>query len=321
MAFDQRRLSFLISSQPPTRMKLFVALFTALAVNCALSYAQPAKEKSSSYLNQKPPGLTPEKFAVGVVSLPDQYEFGSIFSLDGNEFYYAANVGERAEIRMMKLTNEGWSKPKRVINNDIFSFNDQFFSPDEGRLYFISDMPLNGKGDKKDYDIWFIKREGDGWSAPINAGKVINSDKNEYYVSFTQNGTMYFSSLVETSEAKINSYDIYASKQVNGVFQKPVRLSANVNSDHYEADVFVAYDESYLIFCGDRPDGLGHGDLFISFRNADGTWTKAKNLGKTINTPGHELCPFVTKDGKYFFYTSNKDIYWVDAALLKTFRE
>jgi hypothetical protein len=302
-------------------MKSLIVFFAALVVNCIMSYAQPDREKSSSYLNQKPPGLAPEKFAVGVVSLPDQYEFGSIFSRDGNEFYYAANVGERAEIRVMKLRNGSWSKPQRVIKNETFSYNDQFFSPDERRLYFISDMPLSGQGNKKDYDIWFIKKEGDGWSAPINAGEVINSDKNEYYVSFTQNGTMYFSSNVGTSESNKSNYDIYASKQVNGVFQQPVRLSGNVNSDHYEADVFVAYDESYLIFCGDRPDGLGRGDLLISFKNADGTWTKAKNLGETINTPGHELCPFVTKDGKYFFYTSNKDIYWVDASILKTFRE
>jgi hypothetical protein len=28
-----------------------------------------------------------------------------------------------------------------------------------------------------------------------------------------------------------------------------------------------------------------------------------------INTENHELCPFVTKDGNYFFYTSNEDIY------------
>lgn len=302
-------------------MKFLIAFSIALVFNGAISYAQPAKEKSYLYLNQKPPGLTPEKFAVGMVSLPDQYEFGSIFSQDGNEFYYAANVGERAEIRVMKHLNGSWSKPQRVIKNEIFSYNDQFFSPDERRLYFISDMPLDGQGEKKDYDIWFIKKEGDGWSAPINAGDAINSEKNEYYVSFTQSGTMYFSSNVGTGETNKSNYDIYSSKQINGVFQPPMRLSSEVNSEYYEADVFVAYDESYLIFCGDRPKGLGHGDLYISFKNTDGTWTKAKNLGETINTPGHELCPFVSKDGKYFFYTSNKDIYWVDAALLKKFKE
>ena len=52
----------------------------------------------------------------------------------------------------------------------------------------------------------------------------------------------------------------------------------------------------------------------------DGTWSESSNMGKRINTKNHELCPFVSKDGKYFFYTSNKDIYWVDAKIIESFR-
>jgi hypothetical protein len=195
-----------------------------------------------------------------------------------------------------------------------------FFSPDEKRIFFISDMPLDGIGEKKDYDIWFIEKEEKGWSKPVNAGSAINSDKNEYYVSFTQNGTMYFSSNAGTTEANKHNYDIYASAQKNGKFQPSVKLGANINTAHYEADVFVAYDESYLIFCGDRPEGKGKGDLYISFKNSDSSWTDPKNMGNEINTAGHELCPFVTKDGKYFFYTSNRDIYWADAKIIDKFR-
>ncbi|MEM7518879.1 MAG: hypothetical protein AAF368_18405 [Planctomycetota bacterium] len=49
-------------------------------------------------------------------------------------------------------------------------------------------------------------------------------------------------------------------------------------------------------------------------------WSTARSMGDAINTEGHELCPFVTRDGKYFFYTCNEDIYWVDAALLESYR-
>jgi hypothetical protein len=57
----------------------------------------------------------------------------------------------------------------------------------------------------------------------------------------------------------------------------------------------------------------------ISFKK-NGVWSKAINMGEKINTKAHELCPFVTNDGKYFFYTSNKDIYWVDAGIIESFR-
>jgi len=33
------------------------------------------------------------------------------------------------------------------------------------------------------------------------------------------------------------------------------------------------------------------------------------------------LCPFVTQDGQYLFYTSNQDIYWVNAEIINTFKK
>jgi hypothetical protein len=182
-------------------------------------------------------------------------------------------------------------------------------------------MPLNGAGEKKDYDIWYIERLGSEWSSPINAGTTINSDKNEYYISFTSTGTMYFASNAKTTDDNKMNFDIYSSKNRNGIFQKPIKLSDSVNTQGYEADVFIAYDESYVIFCGGRADSYGRGDLYISFKREDGAWTTARNMGREINTNEHELCPFVSKDGKYFLYTSNKDIYWVDARIINTLRQ
>ena len=133
---------------------------------------------------------------------------------------------------------------------------------------------------------------------------------------------MYFSSNVNILEEKDRSdYDIYYSKFMDGEFQQAVSLGDSINTPDYEADVFVDPEETYIIFCATRPDGLGRGDLYISFKNTDGTWTKSVNMGEPINTENHELCPFVTLDGKYLLYTSDQDIYWVDAKIMDGFRK
>ncbi len=286
-----------------------------------LGYAQN-NEESFLYLNQKPPGLQPEIFAPNIISKPSEYEFGSVFSKDGKEFFYGVDVNGKSEIRYTRLEKDSWTTPKAIISDSKYSFNDPFLSPGEYQLYYISDRPIKvnkkTKGSKKDYDIWYSEKRPYGWSKPKNAESVINSDDNEYYISFTDNGTMYFSS---NKNSENNNFDIYASKKVNGEFQKPEKLSVAINTTSYEADVFVAPDESYIIFCAKRDDGLGRGDLYISFKNEDGSWTTSKNMGATINSKGHELCPFVTRDGKYFFYTSNKDIYWVDASIINQYRK
>ncbi len=44
------------------------------------------------------------------------------------------------------------------------------------------------------------------------------------------------------------------------------------------------------------------------------------NLGDSVNTPGGNIAPSVSPDGKYIFYTANGDIYWVSAAILEPLR-
>jgi leucyl-tRNA synthetase len=166
-----------------------------------------------------------------------------------------------------------------------------------------------------------VERLDDSWSEPINAGPNINSSANEYYISFTKDGSMYFSSNVNAPEEREwYDFDIYSSKYINGVFQKAVPVGKPVNTEEYEADVFVDPNEQYLIFCGTKAGGYGRGDLYISFKKEDGTWSKSVNMGNAINTKHHELCPFVTMDGKYLFYTSDQDIYWVSTKIFDQIR-
>lgn len=130
---------------------------------------------------------------------------------------------------------------------------------------------------------------------------------------------MYFSSNKQDDEGK-NNYDIYLSDMKHGEFKPSIKLDPEINTPSYEADVFVAPDESYVVFAANRPGGLGSGDLHVSFRKPDGTWTPSKSLGNTINTETDDFCPYVSPDGKYLFYASRGDIYWVSTEIFKKFR-
>ncbi|WP_394974914.1 ankyrin repeat domain-containing protein [uncultured Croceitalea sp.] len=266
------------------------------------------------FMGQEPPGNTARVFASNFIST-EEYEFGSVFNADGTEFYYGVDTGGKSEIRYAELKDNKWSSPRILLSHEEYGYNDPFLSPDENRLYFISNQAMDGIGEQKDIDIWYVNRTENGWSKPINAGPNINTSSEEYYISFTNKGTMYFATDAYSDESNKN-HDIYYSKFVNGEFQKAMRLGDAINTDAYEADVFVAPDETYLIFCAQRREGLGRGDLYISFKKADGSWSTAANMGNKINTEGHELCPFVTQDGKYFFYTSKQDIYWISTEII-----
>jgi len=253
-----------------------------------------------------------EIFMPGIISLSDRYEFGSVFNADGSEFYFGIQHEGWTEIHMMRKIPKGWTKPIKVVGSPSFPANDPFLSNDGRRLYFIT--PRNNQ-----YDIGYIEKSDDGqWSKAIFPSHPINSAANEYYISFTKFGDMVFAS--DRNSKNGNDFDLYIARRTSEGYAPEEAFPASINTGRYEADAFIALDESYIIFSSNRPQGLGRGDLYISFATAEGGWTEAASMGSAINTSGHELCPFVSADGKYLYYTSRRDIYRIDASIIDTLR-
>jgi hypothetical protein len=82
-----------------------------------------------------------------------------------------------------------------------------------------------------------------------------------------------------------------------------------------------------------KDDGFGQADIYISFRNKEGSWLPAINMGSAINTEDQESSPYVTADGKYLFFsrgrwkTNNEGTrkwegksHWVDARVIENLR-
>jgi hypothetical protein len=92
----------------------------------------------------------------------------------------------------------------------------------------------------------------------------------------------------------------------------------------------VAPDESWLVITSSRPDGVGGGDLYVSFRGDDGRWSEPQLLPSTINSELLDYCPMGTPDGRYLFFSRRTgdswdeadagDVYWVDTAVIERMR-
>ena len=100
-----------------------------------------------------------------------------------------------------------------------------------------------------------------------------------------------------------------------------MKALCSFSSDYSELSPAIAPDERYNIFVSDRPGGFSReSKLYISFRKKDGTWTKAKNMGKIINAGG-AYGPRGSPDGKFLFFFSRRsgitDHYWVNAKIIE----
>jgi len=82
----------------------------------------------------------------------------------------------------------------------------------------------------------------------------------------------------------------------------------NINSAGFEFNAFVSPDEKFIIFTGyNRTEGLGSGDLYISYKNEKGEWEKARNMGPEVNSPLMDYCPFYDAKTKILYFTSKRN--------------
>lgn len=296
------------------------------------------------YLGQQPPGTTPEIFAPGVISTGFR-ENGAAFTPGGREFFYGIVGSPYSVILHMKSERNLWTRPEIIPVIGRYSNFDFTLSPDGKRIYFTSYRPLSGRGEPAEKrSLWFVEKTDSGWSEPQII--VFPSDNYEaVYPSIAANGNLYFF----LSEGSEKGTDIYYSQQIiDGRYGEPIRLGDEINSSYNDWDPYISPDESYIVFgSADRPDGFGGSDLYVSFRRDDNSWTKAVNMGGEVNSGEYEICPYVTADGRYLFFTSqrnlfkpyseepltyeekieilsspgngffNGDIYWVDAAIIE----
>ena len=64
-------------------------------------------------------------------------------------------------------------------------------------------------------------------------------------------------------------------------------------------------DQKTLIHAIEMNDSKGDQDLYVSFRKVDGSWSRPKNLGSTINTIKAENSPFLASDGVTLYFSTN----------------
>lgn len=251
--------------------------------------------------------VSPEPVSAILLKYPNVRDF--TISKSPNEAYITIQspLEEASIIACLKKKEGKWSEPVLANFSGAYKDLEPFLSPDNKRLYFVSNRPLDkSEPETKDFDIWYVERKNisSKWSNPINIGKPINTEFDEFYPSVADNGNMYFTS--NSPESK-GEDDIFMSTWTKEGYSNPISLDKTINTEGYEFNAFIAPNESFIIFSGyNRNDGLGSGDLYISHKNKDKTWKIAQNLGANINSKYMDYCPFVDLKNNILYFTSKR---------------
>jgi outer membrane protein OmpA-like peptidoglycan-associated protein len=206
-------------------------------------------------------------------TLNTKYHEGPMtFSKDQNFIVYTRNNTSKGKsgkssdgIKKLKLysgvnKNGKWENIQELpFNSNEYSVGHPAFSPDDSRMYFVSDMP-GGYGGT---DIYVVEYANGKWGTPVNMGKEINTEGNEMFPFVDANGFLYFSS---DGHEGLGGLDVFLAELKEGIAYKGVQnVGAPVNSEKDDFGFITDRNRTSGYFSSNRTKGVSDDDIY-SFR-------------------------------------------------------
>ncbi|MBC8468003.1 MAG: PD40 domain-containing protein [Planctomycetes bacterium] len=266
-----------------------------------------------SYLGQVSPGPIAQVFAPGLIcdTRPYQWESHGHFSADGNTFCFYRHW----YVYITENTDQGWTVPKRIKSIPYHSYS-CCLSADANSIY-VKCSPFNRSKRRifpkpKSWCLRYCMRTSQGWSSPQELGPPFSDSGGGFSVS------------ADNSICFKSRGGFWVAPFVGNTWSQAIKIPVEMGNLR-GCCPGIAPDESFLVFYSIKPGAQGgtETNLYLTLREADGTWTKPRNMGPVINTGYYEYGARISPDKKYMFFTRSigwdlgtlcdtADIYWVE---------
>ena len=228
----------------------------------------------------------------------------NILSLMKNELKNINNLRKYPDTSYYRVKN------LEAINTEFAEYSPSFSND---KLFFVSnrlsEKIYSGTGTPFT-DLFEVKTRGA--NVDLNSlkklGENINNEKvNAGSITFSEDGMyMIFAKGNDGKSSGRNNVDLYWSRFRRGGWTNPRLLNVNT-SRSWDSTPYLSKDGKTLYFASNRAKGFGGTDIYKANVNRRGRWINIQNLGPEINTPGNELFPSVTEDGRLYFSSDNHE--------------
>jgi outer membrane protein OmpA-like peptidoglycan-associated protein len=205
---------------------------------------------------------------------------------------------------------------KNLIVNTLSSDFGAYPSPVNSDVYFVSSR--NSQVAVQNEWSWNSREFLDLYKAQalsdleltneVRISKKTNTRFHEGPLCFAPDGkTVYFTrnnvsnGIAVRDEEGIQNLKLYkATVTQDGQWVEEVELPFN-SRDYSVGHPSISADGKTLYFASDMPGGFGGADIYKVAMNADGSFGSLQNMGKSVNTEGQEMFPWISTEGNLFF--------------------
>jgi outer membrane protein OmpA-like peptidoglycan-associated protein len=200
---------------------------------------------------------------------------------------------------------------------NVNSFEDDYApvpSPNyEERIYFTSARKdseggltgSNGLPDPKfgsyTTDLYYVENVNGIWQRVEPLDHVLNSRVYEELFCFSPDGQQLYYKRGKTADSGDLVIDTFSSSTP---LPKSNKSFGPFNPRNGDKDLFL-YNDTIMLFSSNRSGGHGGFDIYYCVKRK-GRWREATNLGRAVNSFYDDVTPFLARDGRVLYISSNR---------------
>jgi tetratricopeptide (TPR) repeat protein len=207
--------------------------------------------------------------------------------------------------RSVRMRNMG-----EAINSEYPDYSASV-SADGETMIFTSRRPestgkLQDPEDGKFFEDVYVSRKDSvtgNWSDAEPVEGKLNTEGHDANTSITADGKQIF---IYRNMGYTRSGEILVSRLGrSGKWSEAKPVEGDVNTSYFESSACLSPDGKTLYFVSERErGGYGMGDIYMSRRDGN-EWSKAVNLGPSVNDEYDQIGVFLHPDGKTMYFSSN----------------
>lgn len=192
------------------------------------------------------------------------------------------------------------------INTEAYDELLPVLSPDGKTLFFAKrNHPKNATGVNDLIDVWYAEKGANGWSKATPKKSWFNNYGYNFVSSISGDGNILILGNTYLPSGNMEAGPSFSTwNGAEWAFPEKMNIKDfKNNSNAYNFN--LSKDGKILLLSLNNEQSSGNRDLFVSFKEGPNSWSAPKNLGKQVNTSQQDVTPYLAKDNKTLFFSSN----------------